>query len=158
MTGAVILDPTVERQLAASLFNDTWRLLELPDRTAEQTDEMIHCGHASRYHWGRIGERANLARGEWLCARVYSTLGRGEPALWHANRCLAILDGSRPGEDGVEDWDLPAAYEALARASAVAGDGPAAARWIARGREGAAKIVAVEDREHIEADLATIPL
>lgn len=150
------LDEATERRLAADLFNETWRLIELPDRTAEQIDEMIHCAHASRYHWGRVGVPANLARGEWLCSRVYSTLGRGEPALWHAHRCLAILDGSRPGEGGVEDWDLPGAYEALARASAVAGARMAAERWLAQGRETAAKIADAEDREHIEKDLASI--
>ena len=152
------LDRTTERQLAAGLFNDTWRLLELPDRTPEQIDELIHCAHASRYHWGRVGEPANLARGEWLCARVYAVLGRAEPALWHARRCLSIVEATPAGEGGLEDWDLANAYESLARASAVAGDHEAARRWIALGHDALALVTDVEDREIVGKDLDSIPM
>ena len=80
------LDQATRRALAVGLFNYTWTLLENPNRSREQDDEMIHAAHASRYHWGEVGEAVNLARGEWLCSRVYSILGRAEPALWHARR------------------------------------------------------------------------
>ena len=148
------LDPETRRGLAVGLFNRTWELIETPDRSPAQDDEMIHAAHASRYHWGEVGEPVRLARGEWQCARVYSTLGRAEPALWHANRCLAILEAN---EGGLEDWDLPAAYEALARASAVAGDVAARDGWVARAQEALAKVADPEDRRIVEADLATIP-
>ena len=45
---------------------------------------MIHAAHASRHHWAAVGTGVNLARGEWQISRVYVTLGRGEPALFHA--------------------------------------------------------------------------
>ena len=67
----------------------------------------------------------NLARGDWQCSRVYAVLGRGEPALWHARRCLELTEAA----DDAEDWDLPFAYEALARAHAAAGHGEEAARF-----------------------------
>src|SRR3970040_2975415 len=92
------LDPATQRQLAAGLYNFTWTLLERADRTAADTDLMIHAAHASRLHWEAIGLPVNRARGEWLCARVYSVLGRGEPAVWHARRCLEILE---VGGDGI---------------------------------------------------------
>ena len=82
----VSLDAATERAEAAALFNRAWELLELPDRTPEQTDELIHAAHASRYYWGRTGDSVRAARGEWQCSRVYATLGRAEPALWHARR------------------------------------------------------------------------
>jgi hypothetical protein len=152
---ATDLDPELERKLAAHLFNDTWRLLELPDRTPEQVDEMIHCAHASRYHWGRVGAAVKLARGEWICSRVYAVLGHAEPALWHARRCLAILEAS--GSDGgVQDWDLPAAYEGLARAFAVAGNADASELWLKRSRAALADVSDAEDRETIEQDLGSI--
>ena len=69
------LDRDARRRLAADLFNHTWTLMERVDRTAAQDDEMLHCAHASRYHWGEVGEPANFARGEWQCSRVYSVLG-----------------------------------------------------------------------------------
>ena len=148
------LDAAAHRRLGVDLYNSTWTLLEQADRTALETDEMIHRAHASRWHWARAGEAINLARGEWLCSRVYATLGRGEPALWHARRCVAI--GEDPATER-ESWDLPAAYEAMARASAVAGDAAGKAEWTARARAALAGIDDADDREPIEQDLATIP-
>ena len=146
------LDRETERRLAAGLFNDTWRLLDLPKRRPEQDDEMIHTAHASRYHWGNVGERVTLARGEWLCSRVYAVLGRSEPAIWHAHRCLDLLTDFGGGED----WDEAAAYEALARAYAVAGDKDQKNAWLARARAAAKSIADRDDREPIEDDLKTI--
>ena len=109
--------PADERQLAIDLFNGVWRLLDKEDRTVEEDDRMLHMAHASRYHWGQVGTAANLARGEWQCSHVYAVLGRAEPAAHHARRVLEICQAN-----GIGDWDLGFAYEALARASAVAGD------------------------------------
>ena len=77
---AIGLDAAARRQLAVDLFNHVWTLLATPDRTMDQDDEMLHAAHASRYHWGEVGDAANRARGEWQCSRVYSVLGRPEPA------------------------------------------------------------------------------
>lgn len=146
------LDDATRRALAVGLFNHTWTLLETHPRTAAQDDEMIHAAHASRYHWGEVASDVHLARGEWQCSRVYATLGRAEPALHHARRCVALAEA----DESREDWDLPAAYEAMARASAVAGDREAVASWSARTLEALASIADDEDRRLIEADLAAI--
>ena len=141
------------RQLAVDLFNHVWTLLELPDRTAEQDDEMIHAAHASRYHWSHVGTHANLGRGEWQVSRVYVTLGRSEPAFFHARRCLAYVEAG----EGIEDWDLPFAYEALARASALAGDAGESLRYEQLARDAGEAIADDEDREHLLSELATLP-
>jgi DNA-binding transcriptional MerR regulator len=145
------LDPATRRQLAVDLYNHVWRLLETPDRKPEQDDEMLHAAHASRYHWGEVGDEANRARGEWQCSRVYAVLGRGEPAMWHAQRCLSLCQ-----EHQLVDWDLAAAYEAMARAAAVAGD-PAVAEWKAKAQAATTAIADVDDRAQIEQELATLP-
>ena len=93
--------------------------MEKADRTQEEDDEMIHCAHASAYHWLQVGTPANRARSEWQCSRVHAILGHVEPALRHARRCLELVEAN---PDDMKDWDLPAAYEALARAHMVAGD------------------------------------
>ena len=148
------LTPETERALAAGLYNDVWRLMDIVARTPAQDDEMLHAAHASRHHWARVGRPENLARGEWLCSRVYSVLGRPEPALHHAHRCLAILQDSTDG--GAESWDLPAAYEALARANAIAGNRAETDHWLQMGRAALAAVAGAEDREPIEKDLASI--
>ncbi|HKG44026.1 MAG TPA: hypothetical protein VKB10_07260 [Gaiellaceae bacterium] len=147
------MTPEEEGQLAVDLFNHAWTLIELPKRTPEQDDELIHAAHASRHHWSRVGTAKNLARGEWQLARVYATLSRAEPALHHAGRCLAYCEAN---PDAIEDWDVPFAYEALARAHGVAGDAPESRRWAEEARELGAKIEDPEDRELLERDLATL--
>jgi hypothetical protein len=62
----------------------------------------------------------------------------------------------RVEEAGVGDWDLAYAYEALARASAVAGDAAAAGEWRARARQAGDAIGDPEDREHFDEDFATL--
>ena len=145
------MDGEAERKLAASLFNDVWSLLEAEPRTPEQDDELIHAAHASRYHWGVVGDPVNLARGEWQCSRVYAVLHRAEPALWHARRCLELCE-----QHAVGDFDLAFAHEALARGHAVAGDAAARDRHAALAREAAVRIAEDEDRELLLADLATL--
>jgi hypothetical protein len=128
--------------------------MELPERTPEQDDEMIHAAHASRHHWAAVGTGVNLARGEWQISRVYVTLGRGEPALYHAGRCLAHCEANA---DEVADWDLPFAYEALARAHLTAGNVDEAKRYASRARELAGQVADEHDREHLEEELSTLP-
>ncbi|MGZ4551107.1 MAG: hypothetical protein ACXVF0_16515 [Blastococcus sp.] len=139
-----------ERKLAADLFNGVWALMATEDRTPAQDDRMLHMAHASRFHWEQVGTAANLARGEWLCSRVYAVLGRPEPCLHHARRVLEICE-----ENGIADWDLAFAHEALARGHAVAGDTTAAEAAAARAR--ATEIAADEDRKLLLDDLRTLP-
>jgi hypothetical protein len=145
--------PEEERQLAVDLFNRGWTLMETDERTSEQDDELVNTAHASAYHWAQVGTPANRARSEWQLSRVYVVLGRVEPALHHARRCRKICEAS-PG--AMEDWDLPYAHEALARAHALAGEADEAGRHAAAARELAAGVVGAQDREHLEADLATL--
>jgi DNA-binding transcriptional MerR regulator len=154
-TPAEALDRETHRRLGVDLFNKTWTLMEKEGRTPAEDDELLHCAHASAYHWLQVGTAANRARSEWQCSRVYAVLGRPEPSLYHARRCLELVEGS-PQE--MEQFDLPGACEALARAHALAGDADEALRWLDRGRAEAAKIEDEDDRAIIEADLSSIQL
>jgi tetratricopeptide (TPR) repeat protein len=142
------------RLLAAQLFNQTWRLLEQEGRTADDDDQMIHTAHASRYHWGQVlaVTPVQLARGEWLISRVYAVLGRAEPALHHAGRVLDLCQ-----RNGIGDFDLAFAHEALARASAVAGDPGRAREHTDQALAAAEHIADHHDRDLVLADLGTIP-
>jgi hypothetical protein len=142
------------RVLASDLFNRVWELLETPRRTREQDDEMLHGAHASRALWAGVGTLANLVRGEWQCSRVYAVLGRPEPALWHARRCLELCEQAGPGT--LADFDLPFAFEALARAHAVAGERDTALVWLERAADAAVRIAEADDRELVATDLADV--
>jgi hypothetical protein len=142
------------RQLGVDLYNDAWRLLE-EERTPAEDDELLHQAHASAYHWLNAAEcePKNRARSEWLCSRVYSVLGRAEPALHHAQRCLAIVEANR---DNMDEFDLPFAYEALARAQLVGGAEDEAERYERAAREAGAAMTDPEDLEHFEEALSTL--
>jgi len=142
-----------ERGLATQLFNDVWTLLERESRSAQDDDRMLHMVHASRFHWDNVGDDQNRAIGEWQCARVYATLGRGESALFHARRCLAYAERA-----GIDDWVPASGYEALARAYAVAGQREAARDARERALSLLRQVADAEDRAVVAADLDTLPL
>ena len=139
------------RRLAVDLFNHTWELLDKDNRTQAEIDEMIHAAHASCYHWSQAGTALNLARGEWQISRVYSVLGRGEPALYHANRSLEICQ-----ENGFGDFDLAFAYEALARAASVSGDKQALKENLALAKEAGEQIAEQDDKDHFLSELESV--
>jgi DNA-binding transcriptional MerR regulator len=147
-----ILSSEAERQLAIRYFNAVWTLMEKEDRTVEDDDQMIHMAHASRYHWGQVGKPENLARGEWQVSRVYAVVRRVEPCLHHAQRALDICEAN-----GIRDWDIAFAFEALARGHAISGDSEAARAMTEKALAAVENIAEDEDRKIVLADLETIP-
>jgi hypothetical protein len=146
------LTPDQERRLAVDLFNGVWDLIVKQDRTIEDDDRMVHAAHASRYHWGNVGQPVNFGRGEWQISRVYVLLGRAEPALHHAQRYLQICEGN-----GIADWDIAFAHEAVARACAAAGDRTGYAEHYRLAEAAGALIAETEEREYFFSDLANEP-
>lgn len=138
------------RQLGVDLYNATWKLLEQESRTPAEDDAMLDTTHASAYHWSRAegAGPVNAARSHWQISRVNSVLGRTEAAIHHAQRCLDLCT-----ENGIGDWDLASAYEALARAHKLAGNEDEYRRNLVLGRDALAQIADEEDREHIAEDL-----
>lgn len=154
---ATDIDREVHRRLGIDLYNYVWTFIEKPDRTPDEDDEMLHATHASVWHWSKAGTTANLARGEWQVARVYSILGRGSEALFHAGRCLTYLERAEAAGE-TEDWDRAGASEGMARALAVSGDRAGAAAWKEKALAALDLIDNPLDRGHIEQDIATLPV
>lgn len=125
--------------------------MELPARTREQDDDMLHGAHASRYHWGIAGGPTERGRGEWQISRVHSLLGNHEAALRHARRYMELVD-----EHGLEEFDRAYAHEALARAFAGLGEHAQALEH----RAAASALIPCfdedEERDFLTQDLATI--
>ncbi|MGB8650832.1 MAG: hypothetical protein WCD35_09235 [Mycobacteriales bacterium] len=140
------------RELGARLFNETWSLIEKPDRTAEDDVEMLLTAAASRWHWGQVGKAEQLAGGDWQVAHVASLLGLADVALMFARRQLATT--KREGWDG---WRLASAHEGLARASAAAGDWQARSRHVAAAEAALDREPDLEDRAVIAGQLASVP-
>ena len=76
-----------------------------------------------------------------------------------SRRCTtpdAASTSASPTAREIEDWDLPFAYEALARAHAVAGDAEEADRLRLLAEAAAEKVEDANDRALVLADLATL--
>jgi hypothetical protein len=101
---------------AIKLFNETWDLIDLKERSNEQKALMLHKAHSSRYLWGLVGEPVNFARGEWQVSRVYALLGMGEGALLHGGLSLQLCL-----EHKLSPFDTAFGFESVARAYALLG-------------------------------------
>jgi hypothetical protein len=139
------------KEFAVELFNLTWDLIERDDKSQAEIDRMIHAAHASRYHWEIAGEAVNIARGEWLISRVYALLGRSEPCLFHARRCLELTL-----ENNLEDFDLAFGYEAMARAAKMTGNKVKTAKYYTLAQEAGAQINELDDQQYFFSELHTI--
>jgi len=139
------------RQLGVDLFNFTWDLMDQGDRTADEDELMVHAAHASAFHWRQVGTPLNFARSSWQVSRVYALLGLSESALYHAQRSLDICLA-----EGIGDFDLAFAFEAVARANAVAGNEEQAREYMVKARAAGELIEKKGDREYFLAELETI--
>ncbi len=145
------IDQETHSKLAIDLFNQVWDLIGKTDRTTEEDDKMVHAAHASRFHWGEIGTPLEFERGEWQISRVYSVLNRPQAALHHAKRCLEICEANE-----ISDFDLAFAYEALARAHAMARETSKSREFVVLAEQAGEKIEDEGNREYFLGDLATV--
>lgn len=139
------------KKFAVDLFNLTWDYLDNKNRNRDQIDEMIHTAHASRFHWSRVGQPIHWERGEWQISRVYSELNMSESALYHAQRCVDIcLD------NGIGDFDIAFAYEAMARAHALDKNKIQMNKYLELAKKAGESIDKKEDRDYFFSELNSI--
>ena len=139
------------KALAIEAFNKTWEYIDLKTRNNEETLEMIHLAHASRYHWGFVGTELNKGRGEWQISRVYSISSLGESALLHAQRYLDICL-----KNNYMDWDIAFAYEAMAFAYKVLGNSKLKDEFKTKGINSLEAIKDKGDRDYAQSELLKI--
>jgi len=145
------MDKENHKILAVEAFNKTWEYIDLKTRTNEETIEMIHLAHASRYHWGIIGTELQKGRGEWQISRVYSISNLGESALLHAQKYLDICI-----DNDYKDWDITFAYEAMAYAYKVLGNKELMKEFKEKGFNSLKDIKDKGDRDYAESELSKV--
>ena len=130
-------------------FNTAWDLMEKPDRTPEEDEQMVLLSQASIWHWMQREDclNANLSIGYWQASRIHSLLGRAEEAKRYGQLCLHYSRGETP-------FLLAYAHEALARAEKVAGNSAMAAKYHSEAVLLAESVEDEEDRKMLLADLA----
>ena len=138
-------------QEAKKLFNETWDLLDMKERTADEDILMLHKAHTSCFLWRDADSPLNNARGQWQVSRVYSTLGFGEAALLHANKSLEICQTNNIG-----DFDLAFGYEAVARAYFIMGDTNKAAEYKELATAACDGVAKEEDKDYVLSEINNI--
>lgn len=146
------LSEPIQRALAKQLFNQTWELIDTPDRTAEQDRLMLVTACASWLHWDSVGTEQNRAIADWQIAHVASLLGYGDLAIAHAT---IAHDRTRAAK--LPDWMHASALEGLARAYAAAGDQQSRDEYLRLASEAVSIVIEPEERELIASQIATVP-
>jgi hypothetical protein len=147
-------DRQLHETLAKQINGEIWSLLDKPDRSEEDDERLVLAAHASYYHWLHAGTSVHRQRGEWMLAHVHTVLGRESAARHHARRCLAFTEAFA-GE--MKDFDVAYAYEAMARAAALAEDVDTARRYLPLAEAQGARIADEEDRTIFLGDLRRGP-
>ena len=141
---------SAHRNFSVEAFNSAWDLIEKPDWSDDDIDEMINLAHASAWHWTRRQDVSpkNRAISAWQLSRVYAEAGRFEESERWAQRSLAIAEA---GEVGPVFTGY--AYEALARLAGESGDTEKRDEWLALGRQQAELVDDKQDQERLIGDL-----
>lgn len=133
------------------LFNRTWELLDMEDRTPDQDAEMATAALASRYHWRQVGEARNFAISDWQASRVFSTLGAAEVATTFGRLCLRLCEDNSLGP-----FLTGSAHEALARSARLAGNKIEFETHLELAKKLLARVEDDEERELLSADIDAI--
>jgi hypothetical protein len=141
------------RFFSAECFNRAWDFIKIASRTAEEDEEMLRLSLASTWHWTQREDYGptQLAVGYWQTAHIYTLLGQLENARRYGLLCLEVSqkEGAGPFAQGY-------AYEALARAEALAGNQELKEFYLGQGYRTAESIPDQEDRQQLIKDLETI--
>lgn len=132
--------PQAHRWFAIEFNNLAWDLLEKADRTADETERMIHAAHGACMHWLQVGDLLNHLRAQNLLATVYAKAGLAEAAVRHAEKCIEL---SEEAGDKQSPFDLAVVH------------GCAAAAYRAGGQT--AKAISFQQRATAAADRLTDP-
>ena len=130
------------RKTAARCFNEAWVYLSKKHRGVPEDRHLLNLVHASRFHWSLVGTKRNQAVGDWQISRAYAALHQPRLALQFAKSSLELCRKHDLAEF------LGTAYEAMARAYAVAEDLPSARVFLKKARAQLdASSIDDEDRE-----------
>jgi len=150
MTGSLADEQAAHKQFSVACFNQAWDLLDTTDRTAEQDEEMLRLSVASTWHWTKRTDctEENLSVGLWQTSRIHSVLGHFGEARRYAAMCV-----QESSKENVDVFFLAYAYEAVARAEAVSGNGAAASEALTRADELAGQVKDEDSRSMLKQDL-----
>lgn len=144
---------TAHEYFSSTCFNAIWDILQKPDRTAQEDEQLLQLAFTSLWHWTQREDYhpRHLSIGYWMISRVYAVLEQGQNALCYAQKCL---DASRHEEIAL--YFKGYAYEALTRAHYLLGDREEMQTNLHKANKVAEALQDEEERKLLLDDLATI--
>ncbi len=141
------------RYFSVDCFNRAWELIEKPERTSEEDESMIQLSLTSAWHWSQRGDclAGNRSVAYWQISHIYALLGQANNAQRYASLCLDFSQG-----EGTLPYHQAYAYEALARAEAVAGNADTMQMYLDAARQVAERMGDLEAKQWLLNDLETI--
>lgn len=136
------------KTLGPMAFNRAWELLDQPELTLDEEDEMLSTTFAQRYHWYEVGDPRNWAIADWQVSRVTAVLGYADLARRFGLRSLEVARTHNLGPF-LEGF----AHEAIARAAAVVDDIETFTEQLNLARALVGAIEDDDERETLQADL-----
>jgi hypothetical protein len=139
------------RHFSSACFNDTWELIEKPNRSSADEEAMVLCALASLWHWTQRPDCTdqNLSIAYWQVSRTYALTGQGENAQKHAQRSLELAKDLSPFYKGY-------AHEAIARAALVSRNDELFAEHLAQARSLWGSMSDIEEKESLQKDLTEL--
>jgi hypothetical protein len=140
------------KYFAVTCFNKAWELMEKSERTTEEDAEMVRLSLASHWHWTQREDctETNQSVGYWQTSRIHAMLGHAEAARRYAKLCLQHSQG-----ETILPFYLGYAYEALARAEAVAGNRAKMEEYLVEARRVADQMPDPDAKKQLLDDLAS---
>lgn len=134
------------RTFAPRFFNHTWELMDRPQLTSDEVDEMLASAFAQRAHWYQVGDGRNRAIADWQVSRAAVRAGYPDLALRFAERSLRLSSDLDP-------FVVAFAHEAVARAASLVDDIQTFQTHLRAARDLVSQIDDGEDRAVLVADL-----
>ena len=147
-------DQKMHHYMGIEMNNETWNLLDKKERSGQDDLRMVMFAKASLYHWKKSPkfQHINEQRGEWMISRVLAVLGKGEKALFHAEKTMVLTK-----KYGFKDFDLAYTYECLARANAALGNKNTCKKWWGKAKKEGFLIEEKEDKKYFYRDIEAGP-
>jgi hypothetical protein len=140
-----------QKRLASQANNQAWTLAEMPQRSPDEDEEMLHAAHAAIHFWKIVGTPGNHAHAALLLAHVYALLKLPRPATHYLGRSLPQLT-----QQDCAPWERAFAHAVAASVATAEGDAEAYARHFSEAKVHAAQMTDPQARESFAATLRVV--
>ena len=140
------------RRFASFANNRAWTLAEMPRRSAQEDEEMLHAAHASAHLWSAIGNERNAAFADLLLGQVHALLGNATLATRYAKSAGEFFSNGASAPE-----ELAMVHTVAANAAHCSGDAASHRREYAAAVSAIDAIANEKEKEIALATLCVVP-